>query len=76
MFAKNHNDKLKTICGPLAENLKGFKMSHDQDNMILKGIFQTSVSIVGGFAIRGPLFEPHFCFSELWVHQWFESCLQ
>lgn len=44
-------------------------MSHDQDNIILKGIFQSSVSIVGGFAIRGPLFEPHFCFSELWVHQ-------
>lgn len=59
MFAKNLNDKLKTICGPLAENqMKGFKMPYDPDNTILKGILQTSVSIVGGFAIRGALFEP------------------
>lgn len=59
MFAKHLNDKLKTICGPLAENLmKGFKMPYDPDNTILKGILQTSVSIVGGFAIRGALFEP------------------
>lgn len=59
MFAKNLNDKLKSICSPLAENLmKGFKMPYDPDNTILKGILQTSVSIVGGFAIRGALFEP------------------
>lgn len=59
MFAKNLNDKLKTICEPLAENLmKGFKMPYDPDNTILKGILQTSVSIVGGFAIRAVLFEP------------------
>lgn len=59
MFAKYLNDKLTTICGPLAENLmKGFKMPYDPDNTILKGILQTSVSIVGGFAIRGALFEP------------------
>lgn len=59
MFAKNLNDKLKTICEPLAENLmKGFKMPYDPDNTILKGILQTSVSIVGGFAIRTVLFEP------------------
>lgn len=59
MIAKNLNDKLKTICEPLAENLmKGFKMPYDPDNTILKGILQTSVSIVGGFAIRAVLFEP------------------
>lgn len=59
MFAKNLTDKLKTICEPLAENLmKGFKMPYDPDNTILKGILQTSVSIVGGFAIRAVLFEP------------------
>lgn len=59
MFAKNLNDKLKTICEPLAENLmKGFKMPYDPENTILKGILQTSVSIVGGFAVRAVLFEP------------------
>lgn len=59
MFAKNLNDKLKTICEPLAENLmKGFKMPYDPDHTILKGILQTSVSIVGGFAVRAVLFEP------------------
>lgn len=59
MFAKNLNDKLKTICEPLAENLmKGFKMPYDPENTILKGILQTSVSIVGGFAERAVLFEP------------------
>lgn len=59
MFAKNLNDKLKTICEPLAENLmKGFKVSYEPENTILKGILQTSVSIVGGFAVRAVLFEP------------------
>lgn len=59
MFAKNLNDKLKTICEPLAENLmKGFKMPYDPENTILNGILQTSVSIVGGFAVRAVLFEP------------------
>lgn len=33
-------------------------MPYDPDNTILKGILQTSVSIVGGFAIRAVLFEP------------------
>lgn len=33
-------------------------MPYDPDNTILKGILQTSVSIVGCFAIRAVLFEP------------------
>lgn len=33
-------------------------MPYDPENTILKGILQTSVSIVGGFAVRAVLFEP------------------
>lgn len=59
IFLKNLNEKLKTICGRLAKNLmRGFEMPYDPENKILFGIIQTAVSIGGGFAIRGALFEP------------------
>lgn len=59
IFVKNLNDKLKSICGPLAKHLmRGFQMPYDPDNKILKGILHSTVSIVGGFAIRAALFEP------------------
>lgn len=59
IFLKNLNERLKTICGRLAENLmRGFEMPYDPENRILFGIIQTAVSIGGGFAIRGALFEP------------------
>lgn len=58
MFVKNLNGKLKTICGPLAENLmRGFEMPYDPD-MILFGFFSGAVSIVGGIAITGTLCDP------------------
>lgn len=59
IFLKNLNEKLKTVCGRLAENLmRGFEMPYDPENRILLGIIQTAVSIGGGLAFRGAIVEP------------------
>lgn len=59
IFLKNLSEKLKTVCGRLAENLmRGFEMPYDPENRILLGIIQTAVSIGGGLAFRGAIVEP------------------
>lgn len=56
---RNLDEKLRKICGPLAEDLmKGFKVPFDIDNKIVKGVLRSAASVAGGIAIRLLLLEP------------------
>lgn len=59
IIVKTLNRKLQNICGPLAKSLlKGFKMPSDLGKKILKGVFFSALSIVGGCVVGVILAEP------------------